>query len=154
MWVFVLTGGKEESISAENDPTFPLMAVVRLTCEPSCLKMSFHLPQGLAFSSTHSQSGGKDLSKEIWSRKCPFMGLSLQKVQLFGPKSLPHKQNSEQLCVVSLTSSSPQVERMFCLYCLAARKFSNLVGYCYPHYPEPHSQSTKQRAAFLLWLMN
>ena len=40
------------------------------------------------------------------------------------------------------------------LYCLAARKFSKSAGWCYPHLPESHPQSTKQRAAFLLSLSN
>lgn len=49
-----------------------------------------------------SQSGGKHLSKELWARKCLWMGLSLQKVRQFGPKPLPHMQNSKLLCMAAL----------------------------------------------------
>lgn len=55
-----------------------------------------------------SQSGGKHLSKELWARKCLWMGLSLQKVRQFGPKPLPHMQNSKLLCM----PPSPTVPRV------------------------------------------
>lgn len=71
----------------------PLTAAVRLPWKPSCLKMSFHLPQGLPFSSTHrvtwwghcSQSGGKHLSRELWARNVHLWGWVCKKCNSLAP---------------------------------------------------------------------
>lgn len=82
------------------------------------------------------------------------MRLSLQKVQQFGPKLLPHKQSFEQPCVVPPPFTAPQAENSLHLYCLAARKFSKLANFCYPYPYEPYPQFTEQKAIFLLFLIN
>lgn len=93
-------------------------------CEPPCpRKPLFFFPKilyFLQFTERHvwdkcSQCGGKHLSKELWARKGPWMGLSLQKVQQPGPKPLPHMQNFKQLCALP-PSTVPRVEKMISIH--------------------------------------
>lgn len=51
--VFWCSQWEKKSLVSSEDDHISCMAVVWLTYKPSCLKMPFHLPQHLAFSSTH-----------------------------------------------------------------------------------------------------
>lgn len=151
MWVLVLPAGKEESKghrkSSSRAPHGSGEADVWAILPKDVLSSS---PRACV-SSTHrvtwsqdkcSQSGGKDLSRELWPRKPK----SEKKMSIYGAQSakkMSYRLALNQCHTSKILSSSvrcppphyplaPGWEIGLHLYCLPARKFSKWASYCYP----------------------
>lgn len=139
------------------------MAVVRLTCEPSCLKMSFHFPQGLEFLLAHRMTWLGQMQSE-WRERSEQRAL-VQKMSVYGAESAesatiwPQTTDTQAkfwaaVCGAPSRHCPSDWENCLYLYCLTARKFSKSADYCYPYPYEPYPQFIEQKAAFLLFLIN
>lgn len=156
MWVLVFTAGKEEP-NRHWKWSHSLMAVVWLTCEPSCLKMSLlSSPRSCIFFNPQSDMIGTNVvwvAGKIWAGS-----FGPENVHLWGwvcavvwPQTIATQAKFWTAVRGASANTAPQADRMVAIF---TASLWEILQVSWSRHYEPHPQSTKQRAVFPLSLMN